>query len=142
MAIRTKEKNFVKYLEKHFGMALPKNTAVFYARGVRAGNRKIRNSKIHGELGYAACDAGFNPTNSFIQNFGHLAKKNIVRLDREEGLLFASGSGLAMDLGTKSKYVVIMMKQHVLGLGYYDSGKRVVVNKIPGKRTRRIVNEI
>ena len=78
MGIGHKERNFTKYLEKHFDIKLPSDVEIFYTKGVRIGNKKLRKSSIHGDLGYAACDFGFNPTNSLIQNFGHLAKKNIV----------------------------------------------------------------
>ena len=140
--IRNKEKNFKKYLEKHFGLFLPSDTELFYAKGVRVGNRDIRKSNITGELGYAACDFGFNPTNSFIQNFGHLAKKNIIRLKEKEATDFASGKDLKIDLGKKSKHVIVNYKEYVVGLGYYEANKTRILNKIPRKRTRNIVNNI
>ncbi len=135
-----KEKNFRKYIEKHFRITLPDGVEIFYAKGVRVGNNEIRNSQINGELGYAACDFGFNPTNSFIQNFGHLAKKNIVRLKEDEATKFAAGANLEMDLGTKSKYVIVSCKGYTLGLAYYE--KQKLVNKIPAKRTREIINSL
>jgi NOL1/NOP2/fmu family ribosome biogenesis protein len=138
--IRNKEENFRRYIEKHFKIILPMGVEMFYAKGVRVGNDEIKKSQINGELGYAACDFGFNPTNSFIQNFGYLAKKNIVRLKEDEAKKFASGSNISMDLGTKSKYVVISFKGYVLGLGYYEKYKKKIINKIPKKRTREIIN--
>ncbi|MBU0528013.1 MAG: hypothetical protein ABH983_05865 [Candidatus Micrarchaeota archaeon] len=140
--IQNKERNFKKYAEKHFKIVLPEGIDIFYAKGVRIGNTSLTGSKINGELGYAACDFGFNPTNSFIQNFGHLAKKNIVRLNEEEAKEFASGKNIKMDLGKKSKYVIINYKKFVLGLGYYDHTKQKIVNKIPEKRRRIITNNI
>jgi NOL1/NOP2/fmu family ribosome biogenesis protein len=140
--IRNRERNFLKYIQKHFAMELPEGIEMFYTKGVRIGNAKLRPSGINGELGYAACDFGFNPTNSFIQNFGHLAKKNIVRLNPEEGALFAAGENLKMDLGKKTKNVIVTCKGHVLGLGNYVSEKNLIVNKIPEKRRRKIVNSI
>ncbi len=140
--IRNREKNFQKYIKKHFDLELPDGIELFYTKGVRAGNSKLRPSGINGELGYAACDFGFNPTNSFIQNFGHLAKKNIVRLNEDEGKLFAGGESLKMDLGKKTKNVIVTCKGHVLGLGHYVSEKKTIVNKIPEKRRRKIVNSI
>jgi NOL1/NOP2/fmu family ribosome biogenesis protein len=138
--IRNRERNFEKHIAKHFGIELPEGIELFYTRGVRVGNSKLRKSGLNGELGYAACDFGFNPTNSFIQNFGHLAKKNIVRLNEDEGKRFAAGENLRMDLGKKSKNVIVSCKGHVLGLGHYE--KERVVNKIPEKRRRKIVNSI
>lgn len=138
--IANREKNFKKYIEKHFGLSLPKGIELFYTKGVRVGNNEIRKSRITGELGYAACDFGFNPTNAFIQNFGHLAKKNVVRVKDEEAKEFAAGNDLSMDLGKKEKYVIIRYKDHILGLGHYRNKK--IVNKIPEKRARNIVNDI
>jgi len=135
--ITNREQKFRRYLEKHFQLQLPEDVEMFYAKGVRVGNRDLRKSRINGELGYAACDFGFNPTNSFIQNFGHLAKKNIVRLKEEEARAFAAGKSLEMDLGAKGKYVIVAYKKHIVGLGYYDKG--TIINKIPEKRRRVIV---
>ncbi|GEM_PF-2552052 len=140
--IQNKERNFRRYVEKHFRIELPPEIEIFYAKGVRVGNRSLAGSRINGELGYAACDFGFNPTNSFIQNFGHLAKKNIVRLNDVEAREFASGKNIKMDLGKKSKNVIVNYKKFVLGLGYYDHEKQRIVNKIPEKRRRAISNDL
>ncbi|MBI5228062.1 hypothetical protein HY988_05725 [Candidatus Micrarchaeota archaeon] len=140
--IGNKEKNFRKYLENHFGIVLHQSIAIFYQDGVRIGNREITKSDIDGELGYAACDAGFNPTNSLIQNFGHLARKNFIQVNAEEGKQFASGKPLSVDLGVKNKYIIVKYQQHIVGLGQYDSKKKKIINKIPQKRRREIINSI
>jgi NOL1/NOP2/fmu family ribosome biogenesis protein len=140
--IKHKESNFRKYLERHFSLVLPEGVDLFYAKGVRVGNKEIRKSRINGDLGYAACDFGFNPTNPFIQNFGHLAKRNIVRLIEDDAKAFASGKDLSMDLGRKSKHVIINYKRHVLGLGHYEADRKRIRNRIPKKRSREIINEI
>ncbi|MBN1170288.1 hypothetical protein JXA56_04640 [Candidatus Micrarchaeota archaeon] len=133
-----KEQNFRKYIEKHFKIELPEGVDIFYTKGIRVGNNVLKKSRINGELGYAAADFGFNPTNSFIQNFGHLAKKNIVRLKKEEAVEFAAGKDIKMDLGIRAKHVIVTYKGHVLGLGRYDKTK--IANKIPEKRRRIIEN--
>lgn len=138
--IRNRERNFLRYISRHFALAIPEGIEIFYTKGVRIGNSNLRPSGINGELGYAACDFGFNPTNSFIQNFGHLAKRNIVRLNEEEGKRFAAGENISMDLGRKSKNVIVTCKGHCLGLGYYEPGK--IINRIPEKRRRRIINSL
>ena len=51
--IGNKEKNFEKYLSNHFGIVLPFEIEIFYAKGIRVGKNNLRNSKIIGELGYA-----------------------------------------------------------------------------------------
>jgi len=140
MKIGSREKNFRKYLEKHFSLTLPEDVDIFYAKGVRVGNKDIRKSRITGELGYAACDFGFNPTNSFIQNFGHLAGKNAVKLKEDEARQFAAGRDLPLDLGRKSKHVIMRYGEYTVGLGYYDKDKKKVLNRIPEKRRRAIVN--
>src|SRR4030095_12640251 len=89
--ISNKERNFEKYLKNHFGIVLPKGLQLFYAQGVRIGNDELMKSVIHGELGYAACDSGFNPTNAMAQNFGHLATKNVYEVDEPNAQGFAVG---------------------------------------------------
>jgi NOL1/NOP2/fmu family ribosome biogenesis protein len=116
---------------------------IFYAKGTRVGNREILKSDINGELGYAACDFGFNPTNAFVQNFGHLAKKNVMNVEAQEAKAFAAGKNLKFSLGqAKSKYLVVKYKGHVVGLGYYDKNKGKIINRIPEKRRRAIINNI
>ncbi len=133
-----KDQNFRKHVEKHFKLDLPQGIEIFFFNGIRVGNSRIRSSKIAGDRGYAASDMGFNPTNSFIQNFGHLAKKNIVRLKNAEAVKFAAGSDLGMDLGVKPKNVIVTYRGYVLGLGYYENG--TIRNRIPEKRRRIIEN--
>lgn len=140
--ISGKERNFRKYLERHFGIALPEGVQIFYAKGVRVGNGDILKSRINGELGYAACDFGFNPTNPFIQNFGHLATRNVVKLEEPEAKAFAAGKDLQMDLGKSSKQLVMRYREHTVGLGYYEAAQKKVRNQIPKKRAREIVNSI
>jgi hypothetical protein len=141
--ISGKEKNFKKFIERHFGITLPEGVVIFYAKGVRVGSRDLLKSPLSGELGYAACDFGFNPTNPFIQNFGHLATRNVVKLKEEaEARAFAAGKDLVMDLGTKSKQLIMRYKDYTVGLGYYDAQQKKVQNQIPKKRTREIINEL
>jgi NOL1/NOP2/fmu family ribosome biogenesis protein len=141
--IANKEKNFGKYLQNHFGITLPDHIGLFYAGGVRIGNKEIQKSLIYGERGYAACDEGFNPTNSLIQNLGHLATKNVIELkDEHTAHGFAFGKGIRLDLGTKSKHVIVRYLDYVVGLGYYDSNEKKIKNKIPEKRRRNIVNKL
>jgi len=141
--IAHKEKNFLKYLENHFGIVLPHEVVIFYSEGVRAGNRDIQKSDVRGERGYAACDAGFRPTNSFIQNFGHLATKNVVEVDEKKAKEFAVGRGLGgvMHPG-KGGPVIVRYAGLSIGLGGYDPKEKKVRNLIPEKRRRKIINSI
>ncbi|MEW6721843.1 MAG: hypothetical protein AB1324_01120 [Candidatus Micrarchaeota archaeon] len=141
--IGKREDNFRKFLSKRFGIELPGSVAIFYAQGVRIGNRELPRSAIHGELGYAACDAGFNPTNAIIQNFGHLASKNVVEVDEAKAKEFAVGRGLGkMELGQKNGFVIVRYKGFTVGLGYYEADKKKIRNDIPEKRRRKIINSI
>ena len=141
--IGNKEKNFKRYLENHFEIFLPPGTQIFYTKGVRIGNNQILKSNIDGELGYAACDFGFNPTNAIIQNFGYLAKKNVIELDQNQAKEFANGKHIPCNLGkSKSKHLIIKYHEHVIGLGHYDKKKKLIINKIPEKRRRGVINEI
>ena len=144
MGIGYKERNFKKYLENHFGIRLPANVEIFYARGVRIGNTEIIKSHIDGELGYAACDFGFNPTNALIMNFGHLARKNYVDMEEKEAIRFVKGENIALKdrvavtMGAKNKYVIVKFDGNVIGLGHYDKERKMVFNKVPEKTRREI----
>lgn len=141
--IGNKEKNFQRYALKHFGIVLPKGVKLFYHHGVRVGTGDVRGSNIRGEKGYAACDAGFNPTNSFIQNFGHLADKNCVEVDAPKAKEFALGRGLGkMHMGQKSKWMIVRYNGFVVGLGNYDPKEKKIKNHIAKKRCRNMVNSL
>ncbi len=140
--IANKEKNFEKYLSNHFGITLPSDTEIFYAKGVRVGKNNLRNSKIIGELGYAACDFGFNPTNAFILNFGHLATKNTFETTEGLARSFADGHSLKASLGEKDKYVIVKCGAHVIGLGKYVGLEGKIICEIPPKTRRRIINKL
>ncbi|MFH2105819.1 MAG: hypothetical protein ABII22_01040 [Candidatus Micrarchaeota archaeon] len=142
MGIGHKERNFEKYLEKHFEIKLPEGVEIFYAKGIRIGNTDLMKSHLHGDLGYAACDFGFNPTNSMIQNFGHLARKNVIKVEEKDAKEFASGKDMIKELGTKSKFVIVRYGSHIIGLGHYDPKRKRILNKMPEKRRRDIVNSI
>jgi len=142
-AIKHKERNFQRYLENHFGITLPSDISLFYDDGVRIGNSEVKRSDIHGDKGYAACDAGFNPTNSFVQNFGHFATKNFIEVDEAKAKEFAVGRGLPkMALGEKGGFVIVKHKGFVVGLGQYDAKEKKIKNLIPEKRRRKIINSI
>lgn len=141
--IRGKDRNFRRYLENHFGIVLPADVSLFYAGGVRIGNTAIQKCGIRGELGYAACDEGFNPTNAVAQNFGHLATKNTITLDAAKAREFALGRGIGgMDLGQKPMFVIVKYAGFVVGLGYYDPEEKKIKNRIPEKRRRKITNAL
>ncbi len=141
--IAHKERNFSGYLENHFGIRLPEGIGIFYAKGVRVGGRDMMKSDIRGEKGYAACDAGFNPTNALIQNFGHLATKNFVDVSESQAREFALGRGLGnIDLGKKSGFVAVRWGRFTVGLGYYESAEKKIRNRIPEKRQRKIMNSL
>ncbi|MEW6035636.1 MAG: hypothetical protein AB1529_03415 [Candidatus Micrarchaeota archaeon] len=143
MFIANKERNFQAFAKRHFGISLPADAVFFYSGGVRVGAPGIVKSPIRGEKGYAACDAGFNPTNAFAQNFGHLATKNVVDVDEAKAREFAVGRGLGgLDLGGKSGFVIVRFRGFAVGLGQYDAAQKKVRNLIPEKRRRKIVNSV
>jgi NOL1/NOP2/fmu family ribosome biogenesis protein len=142
MGLGKREKNFKRYVERHFRMKLPDDIAIFYSRGIRIGNILVHKNPIHGERGYAASDAGFNPTHAFIQNFGHLAMRNVLHTNEQRAKEFAAGKDLSIDLGRQSKYVILQCKGHSIGLGYYMAERKKIKNKTPEKGRRMIVNAL
>ena len=91
--IPDRPESFIAQLRKRFNMELPEGVSIFYAEGIRVGHSTLRRSDIHGERGYGACDNSFIPTNAFIQNFGHLARRNCIELDEVEARQYAAGEG-------------------------------------------------
>ena len=140
--IPDRPESFIRQLEKRFNMTLPEGISIFYAEGIRVGHSSLRKSDIHGERGYGACDNSFIPTNAFIQNFGHLAKRNVIELGEEEARSYAAGKNIPKDAGDKQRHVVVRYKEHTLGLGFYDGKIKTLVNRIPEKRAREIINSI
>lgn len=140
--IPDRAKSFSTYLERRFGIRLPAGVGIFFAKGVRVGNKSLMKSHIHGELGYGACDFGFTPTNAILQNFGHLATRNVVDAEEREARAFAAGHDLECEMGQGSRYVIIRYGGHTVGMGYYDRDKKKILNRIPEKRRREIINSI
>ena len=140
--ISGKEKKFQSFIERHFDIQLPKEIQIFYSEGIRVGSKSLLREDVKGEKGYAAADGGFNPTLAFITNFGHLAKRNVVVVDEEAAKKFANGESLDRDLGNATKYVIIRLNIHTIGLGHYDHKKKKIINKIPQKTARKIVNSM
>ncbi len=132
-----KEERFLRFLKKHFGFEV---SGLFYQKGVRIANQEVISSPIRGWKGYAACDGGFNPTNAFIFNFGHLAKRNVLALNEEEAKRFVAGEDLFINLGNKPKHIIPTFNGFPLGAAFYDGEK--IVNKLPKKRTRHIINKL
>ncbi len=135
-----KEQNFERFLANHFGIELPPEVAIFFDKGIRIGSRSLLKMKSIGVKGYAASDGGFNPTTAMIQNFGHLATKNVLKVDEETGKKFAEGKNLEIPIKGKAKFLIIKYGEHILGLGF--SNGTHILNQTPDKRTRIIVNSI
>ncbi len=147
-AISHKERNFRRFIEKRFGIVLPEGVVLFYDNGVRCAERDAAGSDIRGDRGYAACDAGFNPTNSFIQNFGHLATRGFVEVDGPRAREFALGRGLGLAGGgiggplPTDGFVIVRSAGFTIGLGRYDSDTKKIRNLVPEKRRRNIINAL
>ena len=140
--IPDRPESFKKQLEKRFNLTLPEGVSLFYAEGIHVGRNALERSDIHGERGYGACDNSFVPTNAFVQNFGHLAKRNVIEVSEDEAKAFAAGKDIPKDAGDKKRHVVVRYKSHTVGLGFYDGEKKTLINRIPEKRTREIINSI
>jgi hypothetical protein len=138
--IPDRPESFIRQLEKRFNMKMPEGVSIFYAEGIRVGHSTLKRSDIHGERGYGACDNSFIPTNAFIQNFGYLAKRNVIELNEDEAKAYAAGKDIPRDAGVKQRHVVVRYKEHTLGLGFYDGTKKMLVNRIPEKTRREIIN--
>lgn len=75
------------------------------------------------------------PTSNFIQLFGRLASRNVVRLNREQARNFAMGSDLDVPPGSDG-YVIVSYGKEPLGCGLLKG--REIKNLLPKAKRQEL----
>ena len=137
-----KEQAFREKIKKDFGFDVP--AVLFYFNGVRVASKdayeQAQKNNIRESTGFLACDNYLVPSHSFIQTFGHLAKKNVKKLNEQEARDFAAGKRIRAFLGAHKKYIIVSYKDFPLGLAYYDG--KYLKSRVPPKKQREIINKL
>jgi NOL1/NOP2/fmu family ribosome biogenesis protein len=73
------------------------------------------------------------PTTRFVQIFGKLATKAVVRLDAYRLQSIVKGEPMSMDLRLENGYIILFYEDHPLGVGLYIDGG--ILAQLPKKET-------
>jgi len=133
---------FEAYLKEQFGLTLPENVQLSRDKGsaIRIYSRSLNSIQIRGSRGFVAYSKKTGLSSDFIQIFGKLATKNIVKLDKEDAYAFVYGEEIRKKIHMKKGTLIVKYKDYVLGVGTFDG--RILHSKIRGKKRRNIENEI
>ncbi|HOT07138.1 MAG TPA: hypothetical protein PLI05_07320 [Methanotrichaceae archaeon] len=87
-------------------------------------------------------DPPWKPTTYALQMWGHLATRNVIRLDRQSAMAFFAGQTQSVDQTAveaplESGYVVVCHGEDVLGCGLYSQGR--LICQLP--KERRILGD-
>lgn len=133
---------FREYLKERFGLELPKEVQLSRDKGsaIRIYSTSLNSADVRGSRGFVAYSKKTGVSNDFIQLFGNLAKKSIVKVNEEEAWDFANGEKFKKRIFIKKGPVIISHKNIILGVAMFDGW--VLHSKIKGKRRRGMENSI
>ena len=133
---------FREYLKERFGLELPKEVQLSRDKGsaIRIYSTSLNSADIRGSRGFVAYSKKTGVSNDFIQLFGSIAKKNIVKVNEDEAWSFANGEGFKKKIFIKKGPVIISYKNFVLGVAMFEGG--FFYSKIKGKRRRGMENSL
>ena len=120
-----KSDEFIKYLERRFGITLPENLRIRKGGKFRIYNKELE--ELEEECGIKGVERfGVNagselkPSSDFLQLFGFMCTRNIVFLEKEELSSFLEGKKLELkeeQIFGEDGYVVVFFKGKVIGCG-------------------------
>ncbi|MEM4195440.1 MAG: hypothetical protein QXY05_03965 [Candidatus Anstonellales archaeon] len=114
---------FEGYIKERFGIVLPDWVVVeevgdkFRIMNKEISKEKPKNFVSRGIVCGKKTTFGVKPTSDFIQLFGHLARKNVAEISREEMLKYAKGMDLEREFDFENGYVVLRYEKHSVGVG-------------------------
>lgn len=134
---------FKEYLEKEFGMTLPKDVALQeHENVIRVFSKTAMMMKPSGYPGFVAgkvSTKGIEVKSEFIQLFGKNAAKNIINLDEKQAKDFVE-SEFVQTQEKGEGYRIAKFGRHVLGAVKLRDGK--LFSDFIGKGRKRAENEI
>ncbi|MEM4707024.1 MAG: hypothetical protein QXL47_00245 [Candidatus Anstonellales archaeon] len=131
---------FEGYIKERFGIVLPDWVVVeevgdkFRIMNKEISKEKPKNFVSRGIVCGKKTTFGVKPTSDFIQLFGHLARKNVAKISREEMLNYAKGMDLEREFDFENGYVVLRYEKHSVGVGLCMNKK--IKNQVA--KTKRI----
>ena len=131
-----------EYLQERFGIP-PDAFKDFQIYGgskgkVYLGPKKLISKPDIVSLGIlvARAESSVKPTTNLLQLFGHLASKNIVRLDKKEAVSFAKGEDLQIKDEASDGYVLVKFENNCLGCGLLK--ENLLINQIPKAKRQQV----
>jgi NOL1/NOP2/fmu family ribosome biogenesis protein len=134
---------FREYLEKQFGISLPKDAAINEQEGViRIYSKSLMMLKPAGYMGFVAgkvSTKGIEVKSEFAQLFGKSASKNLVSLNEKQAKDFVESDCVeALEPGEGPR--IAKFGRHVLGVGKLRGGR--LYPDFIGKGRKRVENSL
>jgi len=130
------------FLRDRFGITMPEH--IWFVRtqrqGIRVYSKTIDEKGMRGLKGFACYSSKKGLNNFFIQQIGHLAKRNVVALNRDDARKYLLGQSIKKSLTTTNGYVIVVYKGHVLGLGRFENG--TIFSRLKGIRRQTISDDL
>ena len=130
------------FLLNRFGIELPSDVSFVKTKnqGLRIYSKSIDEKGVSGLKGFACFSLRKGLNNFLIQQFGHLARKNIIALNHDDAVNYLLGKPLSKKLKLEDGYVIVAYKGHILGLGRFEKG--TLFSRLKGIRRHEIVDDI
>jgi hypothetical protein len=132
-----------RYLSERFDITLPASIRLKQtsSHGIRVFAENVTTERVFGLEGFMAYSHNLGLDPYFIQLIGHLARKNVVALKREDAAAYAEGSMLKKKITTEPGLVILSYKGHILGYGVLE-GKGTIKCPLREKRKRALEGDI
>lgn len=131
------------FLLKRFGLDLPKEIHIMKTKmqGIRVYSETVDEHDITGLRGFACYSSKRGLNNFLIQQFGHLAKKNVIALNHADAVKYLIEKDIQKkNISIDEGYVILSYKGHILGLGRFKKG--IIYSRFKGMRRNEIVDDI
>ncbi len=134
---------FRDYLQRQFGIAIPKEVVLNEQEGViRAYSKTVMMMKPSGYMGFVAgkvSTKGIEVKGEFVQLFGKSASRNILALDEAQAKDFVEAEFVQAGEAGEG-YRIAKFGRHVLGVGKLREGK--FYPDFIGKGRKRVENSM
>jgi hypothetical protein len=126
-----------------FGIELPPNIRLRQTKthGIRVFSPGVSTEHVFGLEGFMAYSKSTGLDPYFFQLVGHLARKNLIALNKQDAQAYASGAMLKKKVSTEPGLVILAYKGHILGYGILE-GKGTIKCPIREKRKRILEGDV
>ncbi len=133
--MESEPEKFTQYVLERFGIPIPDWVKIEGKSNLRMMSSELQNFQTTTPKGIPAANMNGvfpKPSTSFLQLFGNLATKNVIELEKEDALKFATRENLQTLQNAETGYVILKYKGATLGCGFYKEGK--IENFFPKQR--------